>query len=374
MKILFLCGSSEPGKDGVGDYTRRLCGELIRNGHQAQILSLCDKQAAVFKTQTHLTEEIAVTVRRIPVATNYKQRLTWTQEVLRQEEPDCISLQFVPYSFNPKGIPFWLPNFLNKLKGAHQWQVMFHELWIGMDIHASFKSRFFGFLQQKIVLKVLENLEDSVINTQTNLYEQKIANLGYSAKLLPLFSNISNSSLIDAVAVKENINEIRFALFGGIHFGAPVQLFIKALKIELKKSKIGSAKFIFIGNCGDAMQEWTSILDSEKIEYEVSGYCTDQEISKLFLNCDYGISTTPYLLIQKSGSIAALLEHQLPVLCVARKWEAAQFDENKFCELINISDFQKVDIHTFFNKKIDVKKVNTVSSTANRFLEGLNKG
>jgi glycosyltransferase involved in cell wall biosynthesis len=374
MKILFLCGSSEPGKDGVGDYTRRLCGELIRTGHQAQILSLCDKQAAEFVTQTQLTEEIAVTVRRIPLSTNYKQRLTWTQEVLREEQPDCISLQFVPYSFDPKGIPFWLPNFLNKLSGAHQWQIMFHELWIGMDIHASFKSRFFGFLQQKIVLKVLKNLEDSVINTQTNLYQQKIANLGYSATLLPLFSNIANINLIDAVAVKENFKEIRFALFGGIHFGAAVQVFIKALKLELKKSKIDFVKFIFIGNCGDAMQEWTSILDSEKIEYEVLGYCTDQEISKLLSSCDYGISTTPYLLVQKSGSIAALLEHKLPVLCVARKWEVTQFDEDKICELINISDFQKVDIHAFFNKKIDMQKVYTVSSTTDRFLEGLNKG
>jgi hypothetical protein len=27
--------------------------------------------------------------------------------------------------------------------------------------------------------------------------------------------------------------------------------------------------------------------------------CTDQEISKLLSSCDYGISTTPYLLVQK---------------------------------------------------------------------------
>jgi hypothetical protein len=373
MKILFLCGSAEPGKDGVGDYTRRLCGELNRTGHEAQIMSLCDKEATCFITEIQMIEETAVTVRRIPIASSIIQRLAWAQEILREEVPDWISLQYVPYSFDRKGVPFWLPDFLKKLRGAHQWQIMFHELWIGMDIHASFKSRFFGFLQQKIVLKVLKNLEGTVINTQTNLYQQKIENLGYAAKLLPLFSNISNSNLIDALSVKENSNEIRFALFGGIHFGAPVQLFIKALKLELKKRKLDLVKFIFIGNCGDAMEEWTSILDIEKIEYDVSGYCTDQEISKLLLSCDYGISTTPYLLVQKSGSIAALLEHKLPVLCVARKWEVTKFDEDKVCDLINISDFQKVDIHAFFNKKIDMKKVNTVSSTRNRFLEGLNK-
>jgi hypothetical protein len=55
---------------------------------------------------------------------------------------------------------------------------MFHELWIGMDIHASFQSRFFGFCS-KDSSKSIEDLEDSVINTQTNLYQQKIAS-GYS--------------------------------------------------------------------------------------------------------------------------------------------------------------------------------------------------
>ena len=44
MKILFFCGSAEPGKDGVGDYTRRLCGELLRIGHETQILSLFDRE------------------------------------------------------------------------------------------------------------------------------------------------------------------------------------------------------------------------------------------------------------------------------------------------------------------------------------------
>jgi hypothetical protein len=32
IKILFICGSLEPGKDGVGDYTRRLWrtrGEIV---------------------------------------------------------------------------------------------------------------------------------------------------------------------------------------------------------------------------------------------------------------------------------------------------------------------------------------------------------
>mgnify|MGYP003474349261 CR=1 FL=1 len=42
MKILFICGSLEPGKDGVGDYTRRFCGELLKMNYEVQILSIND--------------------------------------------------------------------------------------------------------------------------------------------------------------------------------------------------------------------------------------------------------------------------------------------------------------------------------------------
>jgi hypothetical protein len=112
IKILFLCGSAEPGKDGVGDYTRCLCGELNRTGHEAQILSLCDKQATGFVTQTQVSEKTAVTVRRIPIATSNKQRLVWTQEILKNETSDWISLQFVTFSYDPKGLPFWLSGIL----------------------------------------------------------------------------------------------------------------------------------------------------------------------------------------------------------------------------------------------------------------------
>jgi ABC-type uncharacterized transport system YnjBCD ATPase subunit len=56
-----------------------------------------------------------------------------------------------------------------------------------------------------------------VINTQTNLYQQRLQLT--PAKLLPLFIIFQNVNLFDAVAVKENSKE-RFALFGGIHFNS----------------------------------------------------------------------------------------------------------------------------------------------------------
>jgi hypothetical protein len=76
-------------------------------------------------------------------------------------------------------------------------------------------------------------------NTQTNLYQQKIANLGYSTLLLPLFDNISNINLIDAVAVKRKLQKNSILHCDLVEsFWATVQVFIKALKLELKKVKL----------------------------------------------------------------------------------------------------------------------------------------
>ena len=60
MKILFICGSTGRGHDGVGDYTRRLCAELIRRGEKIQILSLYDNQTTTFSNEDQEVLEIKV--------------------------------------------------------------------------------------------------------------------------------------------------------------------------------------------------------------------------------------------------------------------------------------------------------------------------
>lgn len=372
MKILFLCGSAEPGKDGVGDYTRRLCGELIRRGHQAQMLSLYDKHSDVFVSQLQVIENTEVIVNRIPTIASYSQRLSYTQEIVQKFTPDWISLQFVPYSFNTKGLPFWLPSFLKNIKGEHKWHVMFHELWVGIEDNSSFKNKCFGFLQRQLISNILENFKNITVSTNTYLYQHKISDLGHDSNFLSLFSNISNDKLVEINNSRIFNKELKFALFGGIHHGAPIQQFVDELKLELEKRNIQILKFLIIGNCGIFLKEWTLIFDAEKIEYEISGYCSDQEISEKLLMCDFGLSTTPYLLIQKSGSVAAYLDHELPVICVARKWAVSGFDMSNTNQIGNIFDFQKHEIFEILDSKIEMQTINTLSSVTSSFLKSLN--
>ena len=371
MKLLFLCGSAEPGKDGVGDYTRRLCGELIRRGHHAQMISLCDKNSEVFVNQIQVIEMTDVLVNRIPINATYSQRLFLTNELVKEFTPDWISLQFVPYSFNPRGLPFWLPTFLKNIKGKHLWHIMFHELWIGMEDNSSLKNRCFGFLQTQLVRYILNNLNNLVVNTNTNLYQKKILDLGYDSNFIGLFSNITNDNCLEVKNHRILKREIKIAMFGGIHHSSPIQQFIFELKQELEKRDIRMLKFLFIGNCGKSLKEWTSILDAEKIEYEIYGYCSEQEISEKLLTCDMGLSTTPYLLIQKSGSVAAYIEHNLPVICVSRKWKVKDFNIDNTNQFVNIFDFDYHGINKILDTKIKTPKVNTLSSVTNSFLKTL---
>lgn len=46
MKLLFLCTSLEPGRDGVGDYVRLLAEACIEAGHECRLLALNDEHLA----------------------------------------------------------------------------------------------------------------------------------------------------------------------------------------------------------------------------------------------------------------------------------------------------------------------------------------
>jgi hypothetical protein len=314
MKILFICGSVEPGKDGVGDYTRRFCGELIRKGHEVHVLALCDYQVSSYTADHQVVEETTVIVNRIPISTSNNQRFIWSQDILNEFQPDWISLQFVPYSFNPKGLPFWLPSFLKKLKGNHKWHIMFHELWLGIDMESSFRHKCIGKLQQLIVKKTVHNTKPYFISTQNKLYQFFLQSHNIGADILPICGNIP------VAAIKKYSNEFtQFVLFGTIHPGAPFKDFVEDLIANSNRFK-KIIKFIFIGKNGSELTNYTTVLENCNICYEVLGIQSEMIISQVLINSDYGISTTPYFQTEKSGVYAAYREHHINTICVSRKW------------------------------------------------------
>ncbi|WP_347049773.1 glycosyltransferase [Flavobacterium olei] len=313
MDILFICGSAEIGNDGVGDYTRRLSGKLIKEGHKARILALCD-ETIYYTSESQVVENTTVMVHRIPADTNMKQRLLWLQAVVKDFEPDLISLQYVPYSFNPKGLPFWLPSYLKKIRGNHKWHVMFHELWLGIDTESSLKHKCIGQLQQLIAKKIIQNTKTHFVNTQNKLYQHFLRSHNINAEILPICGNIPLTAL-----KKESREFVQFVLFGTIHNGAPFEDFIEDLMINSSQF-IKPIKFVFIGKNGTELTNYTAVLDFYNIRYEVLGIQPEEVISEVLRNSDFGISTTPYFQSEKSGVYAAYKEHQINSICVSRNW------------------------------------------------------
>ncbi|QBN19606.1 glycosyltransferase family protein [Flavobacterium nackdongense] len=318
MKLLFICGSVEIGKDGVGDYTRRLSGELLRMGHNVQILSLCDFQVAIYALEFQQTEGTAVKVYRIPNATANKQRFIWAQNIINDFRPDWISFQFVPYGFNLKGLPFWLPGFLKKLTGNHRWHIMFHELWLGIDKESSLRHKCIGKLQQLIVKKMIHNWKPYYSTTQNKLYQFFLQSHDIKTDVLPICGNIP------VVAIKSKVNDFtQFVLFGTIHPGAPFKDFVTDV-IACKNRFKNPIKFVFIGKNGPEITTYISILENLNMYYEVMGIQSEEIISQVLINSTFGISTTPYFQTEKSGVYAAYREHQISTICVSRNWTPTQ--------------------------------------------------
>jgi hypothetical protein len=318
MKLLFICGSVEVGKDGVGDYTRRLCGELIRMGHKVEIVSLFDLQATSFSTEFQEAEETTMRAHRIPMASIGKQRFVELQNITNDFQPDWISLQFVPYSFNLKGLPFWLPMFLKKLTGKHKWHIMFHELWLGIDLESSFRHKCIGKIQQLIISKMVHNLQPVTMHTQNKLYQFFLQTNKIQADILPICGNIP----VRAVKT-ESSAFTQFVLFGTIHPGAPLKDFVTDL-VHYRKGFKKPIKFVFIGKNGPELTTFTTVLNDFKICFEVMGIQSEPIISDVLLNSDFGISTTPYFQTEKSGVYAAYREHNLTAISVSRQWTPTQ--------------------------------------------------
>ena len=314
MKILFICGSIEPEKDGVGDYTRRFCGQLIKLDYQIEMVSLYDHHVNSYVNEMQWVEETKVHAHRIPIVLSHDKRLLIVQNIIKNFQPDRISLQFVPYSFNNKGLPFWLPAFLKKLKGNYKWHIMFHELWLGIDKESSFKHRFIGKFQQKIIKNIVHSIDPHSITTQNKLYQSYLKSILIPSEILPICGNIP------LTGIRKKYNTFtNFVLFGTIHAAAPFDDFIRDL-IRISSIFTKPLKFIFVGNNGHEIANYIKVLENNNLRYEILGMQSEIEISQILINSDYGISTTPYYQSEKSGVYAAYKEHRIHTICVARKW------------------------------------------------------
>jgi hypothetical protein len=366
VKIIFLCSSLEPGKDGVGDYTRKLAGALIHAGNPAAIIALNDKYL-----KTGYLKELqedncnSIEVLRFSNNSSWQLRISIAKTYIEAFNPDWISLQYVPYGFDKKGLPFSLPKMLQQLPGGLKWHLMFHETWAGISDEVPLNHRVYGYFQKRIAEALIRSLHPVKITTTNVLYQLVLQEKNINASRLPLFSNISvhaqDEAYLSSIEKKYSISlkdkeYYKLGIFGTSY---PEANLFSVIPKYIQEKMPGRKIVLLIFGKNNRPEEIDKLKMSLKstVIFAELGSLSETKISGIMSILDEAILCTPIEYIGKSGAYAALKLHNVEVATLssspvakyekeilqfnnylserqAEKWSVG-YVSNKFISLLN---------------------------------------
>ncbi|WP_369765678.1 hypothetical protein [Flavobacterium sp. WC2429] len=361
MNIVFLCGSLDPGKDGVGDYTRRLAGELIRQGNSCTIVAIMDKGVQERIDEIQESEFTPITVLRLPISNGYQLNCIEAKPWVDNFNPDWISLQYVPFSFHSKGLPFGLGKSIQQLNQGRKLHIMFHELWIDRTRGNPLKKKILSYFQQYQTYRLASMTKPLCVHTHLPLYQRKLWQINIDAKPLPLFSNFKT---IEKLESKKETTVFKMAFFSQIRTLPAIFDFINAFSLELL-DKGFSPELVLIGGNKVKMESMVSIFkmacpDLNSVTY--TGFLDESAVLKTIGECDLGISPVPQHVIGKSGSVAAFFSQTVPVAAPVVQNTYKEWGIGFFLE----EEMNSVLLKPTWNAYLEVKKtVRTVPDKIN---------
>lgn len=371
MKIVFICGSAEPGRDGVGDYTRRLSQELVRKGIQVVIVAFNDRHINAIQENVLAVDEKQVAILRLPANLTEEVRLKLLKDRVDQFNPDWLSLQYVPFSYHPKGLVFGLARKLLKVGKGKKWELMFHEIAVGMPEGSNLKEMLWGKAQKLLAKGLIRVLKPAMVHTHTTVYKKQLEKFGAEITLLPLFSNIPVAYpelILKKTLHKEITKQIDLLVFASIQLGAPIrQLATEALAYE--KAHDVTLRMVFLGRSGRAQEEWVKEWTAAGLAAVQLGEQTEEKVSEILAKAEFGICSTPLVLTGKSGAVAAMREHGIHLLCVSGKWDARgiKVTENP----LEIVEYKEGNLGHFFERSPDFSFLPTLPKVAEQFIADL---
>jgi hypothetical protein len=325
VKIVFLCSSLAPGRDGVGDYTRQLAAACGGLGHVCLLVALHDRHLPPGSGVVERPNEV-----RLSANLAWPRRAKLLSNLFRDFDPHWLSWQLVPYGFHAKGI---LPaGCFRLLESARAWRnhVMLHELWLGLAENDPLQQRLVGSLQRSKLLAFLRRLRPASLHTTNPAYQLALARAGWPAELLPLFGNIpiaavqrdrARAELVALTKLPADSNPWVAILFGTIHpqwRPEPTLEWIHAAATHAGRPIV----LLSLGHCGAHGAKLLTRLAhaQECVPIALGGVQPPETLSRLLQVADFGLATHPWALIEKSGSTATMLEHGLPVLVPRDEW------------------------------------------------------
>lgn len=339
MNIAFIVSSAEPGKDGVGDYARSVAAALRKLGHSVLVVALNDRWLEGPSAAVVHDDAEGVALQRLPSCLPLPERIDRACARLKAFRPDWVSFQMVCYGYHRKGILFGLNRHLLRLAATcENWQVTFHELWIGFYKGASLKHRLVGALQRHSIRGATRILRPRLLQTSTPVFQALLKTIGITAAVVPLPGNIPVNpdpnlewflevmgEQRSPVAAERRSEHLAGGFFGAIYPGWEPEPFFSSLRKVA--SKTGQKVTIFaagrMGAAGD--QIWNRLAVSyPDFGFRKLGELSAARISQYLRNLDFGIAATAWLLIGKSGATAAMLDHGLPVMVTRDDYKPRQ--------------------------------------------------
>lgn len=328
MKLTFICGSLEPGADGVGDYTRMLAGEISRRGHSCQLLALNDFKITSYADSIVTQDDDGMSVVRLSPRLSWTVRLQEAQKAVDAFRPDWVSLQFVCFAFHQKGLIGRLGVRLLPLRENHRMHIMFHELWLGEESINTLKFRLLGMMQKQCILWLMSVLKPEIINTHAPNYLARLDRVGIQAKKLQLFGSIPDVPgdawpLLQSRAREQGLDlsatPRKKLWLGGIFGLVHPEWKTEPLFTHLKEAALCAGKRWVIVAFGDNNKTdgwWEKLgrLYAPELSIISLGRQPAETVSAILQTLDFGFATSPWHLIEKSASATAMLEYGLPVI------------------------------------------------------------
>ena len=322
MRIAFLCGSQEGGRDGVGDYTSGLAAELQQHGHEVIVIGLRDK----FVPAASLAGT-SVQVLRLPATLPWPECIRLARQQLDSFQPEWVSLQFVGYTFHPKGLIHGLAGKLAPLLTGRKLHIMFHEIWLCREMGWGWKQCAIGALQRLFIQRFVRAVKPAVMHTSNSTYAALLNRNGIPVTELSLFGNVPvlpepsptwlEAQLQAALGAGYRRDAVwLFGFFGALHPQWPPE----PLLTHLHRAAQAAGKkpvLLSIGRTGPAGADlWNRLTHeyAERFAFVGLGEQPPEHISEYLSFLDAGLATTPRSLSGKSGTVTSMLEHGLPVI------------------------------------------------------------
>jgi len=369
MKVLFICGTAEFAKSGVADYIHGLATELTRQGHQCACIALHDSYvSAQIKDPPLSWQPHEVPVRRLSSHIPWRVRKALLKEELQALRPDWISFHYVPYAYQPKGLPLGLLRCLAPVRGSANWQIMAHELWVDPD--AGLHNRLLSTLQQWIAQLLFAMVRPRVIHVTNHWYQSMLSGCGIPSRILQLFSAIPFAS--GGSGADHAHSQWSFVLFGAINRDWRPEPLLQQIESARVLHGVESCHFASVGNAGDyGARLWDSLSSTSYPAFTFSrlGELPVERVSEQLQQADFGIAVMPSLLVDKSSAVAAMVSHGLPVIISRVSHNCEQWHQS----LQRTGYFILLD-SSFSSSLGSAKKyppVNTLEATARQFLSDL---